>query len=153
MIILGVIALVAFPAFTDSMRKGRRAEAFAALNAVQLAQERWRANNATYTDQLTNGPSASPPGLGLKGETTSGFYTLGLSNHSGTGYTALASAVSGKSQANDRNCKVLGVRMNGGSIQYGSGDGSIDWSASTPTPALLGPMKAATPVLAQRVSR
>ena len=50
--IIGVIAAVAFPSYQASIRKSRRAEAIAALSSVQLAQERWRANNTTYTTSL-----------------------------------------------------------------------------------------------------
>lgn len=120
LVVLGVIVAVAFPTFTASVRKSRRAEAFAALSAVQLAQERWRANNASYSDQLTNGPSATPPGLGLPSQTPSNYYTLTLSDASATGFTALATAVSGTSQANDAGCAQLSVRIDRGNVFYGS---------------------------------
>ena len=58
-VIVGLLAAVAIPAFTDSVRKSRRAEAFSALSAVQLAQERWRGNNASYASELANTPASA----------------------------------------------------------------------------------------------
>jgi type IV pilus assembly protein PilE len=130
--IVAIISALAFPSFMDSFRKGRRSEAFAAINAVQLAQERWRANNPTYSDQLTNAANAVPPGLGQPGTTPSGYYTMQLSGVGAAGYTVLATAVSGTSQAGDTRCKVLGARMTGGNILRGSGQSTIDWAAANP---------------------
>ena len=128
--IVAILAAVAFPTFLDAFRKGRRAEAFAALNAVQLAQERWRANNPTYSNQLTNAATATPPGLGLPASSPSGYYGVALSNVTATAYTVQATAVNGTSQANDLRCKVLGARVAGGNIQRGSAQSSIDWSVT-----------------------
>lgn len=131
--IVSILAMVAFPTFMDGFRKGRRAEAFAALSAVQLAQERWRANSPTYADNLSNAPTATPPGLNLPATSTpSGYYAISLSGVGADGYTALATAVSSTSQAKDTRCKVLGARMAGGNILRGSGESSIDWAAANP---------------------
>lgn len=119
-IVVGVVASLAFPAFQGAMRKSRRAEAFAALSAVQLAQERWRANKLNYTDQLTNAANATPPGLGLAGSTPSGYYNISLGATSATGYTALATAAGGTSQASDGDCAKLSVRVDVGNLLYGS---------------------------------
>lgn len=129
--IVAILASMAYPAYQDSIRKGRRSEAFTALSAVQQAQERWRSNNASYAALLNTATSGSPPnGLGLSETTAQGLYTLSVSGLSSTGYTVTAVAVTGKSQASDGNCKALGVRMSGGNIAYGSGatSAAIDWA-------------------------
>ena len=46
LVVVGVLASIALPSFMDAIRKSRRSDAFAALSAVQQAQERWRGNNA-----------------------------------------------------------------------------------------------------------
>jgi type IV pilus assembly protein PilE len=127
-VVVGLLAAVALPSFMDSVRKSRRTDAFTALNAVQLAQERWRANRPQYAgnDELTRGVNATPPGLGLGTGTASGYYTLALSDASATGYAATATAVSGKSQANDGTCVRLRVRAAGGNIFYGSAPAGSD---------------------------
>jgi type IV pilus assembly protein PilE len=98
MAIVIVLAAVAVPSYTDSMRKGRRSDAMIALSALQLAQEKYRANNTTYgTLVQINGNATSP----------NGYYTLGVSNTSATGYTLTATAVTGSSQASDTACTTM----------------------------------------------
>lgn len=118
MIVVAVVALlaaVAFPSFMDSIRKGRRSEAFAALANVQQAQERWRSNNATYNSDLSG---AAPTGLGIAATTSSGYYSLSLADVTATGYVAVATAVAGSTQASDGTCAKLGVRMLTGNLRY-----------------------------------
>jgi len=131
-VIVAILAAIALPSFIDSVRKSRRSDAFAALGAVQQAQERWRANTALYaTDvQLTLATTAVPPGLGLSATSSSGYYTVVLSGTSATGYTATATA--GGSQAADTACALMGVRMAGGNLRRGSGAAAIDWTAADP---------------------
>jgi type IV pilus assembly protein PilE len=133
-VVLALLAAVALPSFLDSLRKSRRAEAFAALTAVQQAQERWRSNNAAYSSNLTAAPTASPPGLGLPATTTGGLYSVALSGTSATGYTVSAVAVAGKSQAADTACSTLAVRVTGAQITYagcnGCSLGTSDFAAT-----------------------
>lgn len=119
--VVGIIAAVAFPSYQGSIRKSRRSEGFAALSAVQQAQERWRGNNGSYANdgQLTLATTAVPPGLGLAAATPTGYYAIAIPDNSATGYTATATA-SG-SQAADTACAMISVRMNGGTLSYGSG--------------------------------
>jgi type IV pilus assembly protein PilE len=115
-IILGVLAAVALPSFLDSIRKGRRSEAFAAIAAVQQAQERWRSNNPQYTGSLSSLVISSPTRPG-------GYYTLTVSpvtGSEGVAYMVAAEAVSGTSQANDGNCAKLGARVERGNVTYAS---------------------------------
>jgi type IV pilus assembly protein PilE len=132
--IVAVLASIAYPAYQDSVRKGRRAEAFTALSTLQQAQERWRSNNASYTTELVNAAAAgtAPTGLGIASPTSSALYTIAVSDATATGYTATATAANGTSQASDGNCKVLGVQMSGGTLKYGSGASSIGWSDTNP---------------------
>jgi type IV pilus assembly protein PilE len=120
LLIVGIIAAFAIPAFNDSVRKSRRSEAVAAIVGVQQAQERWRGNNPAYTSSLTAAPTADPPGLGLAATTPGGYYTLSIPNGSvsATGYVVQAVAVAGTSQASDPQCKAMAARMAGGNITY-----------------------------------
>ena len=116
--VIGILAAVALPSYLDSVRKGRRSEAVAALAQVQQAQERWRANQATYTTTLSS--------LGLNATTPEGLYTLSIDAADATSYTASAAAVSGSSQAGDTHCSTMRMRMKGGNLQYGGGTGTAD---------------------------
>jgi len=134
--IVAILAAIALPSFLDSVRKSRRADAFTAITTVQQAQERWRGNKSEYaTDaQLIRGISADPPGLGLSRATSSGYYTLVLSGSNSTGYAVVATFVADKSQAQDGVCKILGARIAGGNLTYGSGAAAVDFDAAIPDP-------------------
>lgn len=119
--VVGILAALALPSFLDSMRKGRRSEAVAALTHVQQAQERWRANKATYADD-SKLSTAPPDGLGVNAVTASGYYQLALSNVDAAGYTITATAKSGSLQASDSACQKLVLRLAGGNIFYSSVD-------------------------------
>ena len=126
--IVAILAAVALPSFMDSVRKSRRSEAFAALSAVQHAQERWRGNKSIYaTDaELTPARDAVPPGLGITRNTSTLYYALFLSDTNASGYTVTATGQAG--QAQDGVCTVLAVRLQGGNISYGSGAAVPNWA-------------------------
>ena len=50
--IIAIVAAIAYPSYSDSVRKGRRADATGALLAIQLAQERYRGEHARYAPSL-----------------------------------------------------------------------------------------------------
>jgi len=129
--VVAVLAAIAVPAYQDSVRQARRADAVAALSAVQQAQERWRGNHAAYTPALTAAPTASPPGLGLAAQSPNGHYTIAIDAATATGYTVTATAVPGSSQAADAGCQRLRVRVDGGNIFHGAAgtSGAFDESA------------------------
>jgi len=120
--IIGLLAAVALPTFMESIRKGRRTDAIAAMSAIQQAQERWRANNPAYTTTWAN--------LAASSATPKGYYTLALSTPTAPddriGYDLVATAAN--SQANDTPCKKLAIELRRGNLRYGSGTSTIDWS-------------------------
>lgn len=123
-VIITVLAMLTYPTFTQQIRKSRRAEGFQALAALQQAQESWRSTNAAYAP---NSQLTSDPGLRLNSSRTpSGYYDIGISTASATGYVASASAVAGSSQAADANCTALWVRMENGNLSYGAGT-TVNW--------------------------
>jgi type IV pilus assembly protein PilE len=129
--VIGILAAMALPSFLDSVRKGRRAEAMAALTQVQQAQERWRANNGSYADNDKLTVAAADGGLGLSDTTSNGYYGVAISEATAIGYTLTATAKSGTSQASDGKCQKLVIRLAGGNIFYESVDaGSTDSTAN-----------------------
>ena len=46
--VLGIILAIAVPTFFEQLAKSRRAEAKTGLSDLQLRQEKWRSNHATY---------------------------------------------------------------------------------------------------------
>ena len=118
-VVIGLLAAVALPSFLDSVRKGRRSEAHAALAHLQQEQERWRANHSTYTATLAD----LKLNLDASAHTPGGYYAVNIDSADGSGYTATANAVSGSSQAGDAQCTTLRVRLAGGNLQYGGCSG------------------------------
>lgn len=110
-IVVTVLLAVALPSFLDSIRKGRRSEAFTALSSIQQAQERWRSNRAGYGSLVDLGIAAS--------STPSGYYALSVSGASATSYTIVADG-SGSSQSGDGACAILGMRVVAGTLSYAS---------------------------------
>lgn len=130
LVVLAVLVALAYPSYQAQIRKSRRAEAFTELTRIQQLQERHRSNFPAFASSLTDAVTATPPGLAQSTSVTpSGYYNLVLSDTSSTGYTLTANAVSGTSQFNDGDCAKLAVKMNGGTLQYGSG-ATIDWTDS-----------------------
>jgi type IV pilus assembly protein PilE len=110
--VVAILAAVALPSFLDSIRKGRRSEAFAAISALQQAQERWRSNKATYGDN-TELSVTSPT-------RPSGYYTIGITGNTATGYVVTATAASGTTQVNDGACAQLSLKVDSGNLSYAS---------------------------------
>lgn len=90
MVILSILATIAFNAYHGQVRKGRRVEAIQTLTAMQLAQEKYRMTNTSY-GALNDVWSATA--------TENGLYNLQISGVTATGYTL--TAVAQGDQAND----------------------------------------------------
>ena len=112
--VISLLALVGYPIFIDQVRKSRRADAIAALNRIGQAQERWRANNPTYSNSLAAGALNVPnPG--------SGYYTLSVATDVATAsrrYVATATAAG--AQTADTRCTSLVMTMDAGNLSYTS---------------------------------
>ena len=62
--VVGVLAAIAYPAYTDSVLKGRRAQARAALTELLQQQERYMTQNNCYlgfSNNSSGAASASAP--------------------------------------------------------------------------------------------
>lgn len=114
MAMAALLAGAAVPALQGALLKGRRPDAFNALTAVQLAQERWRAEHANYTSALSE--------LGLPDTVHGGRYTLRVTAADADGFTVEASA--NGAQQRDTDCAVLRVVVTGGAIRHEAVDGT-----------------------------
>lgn len=113
--VVGILAAIAYPSYIDYVRASRRAEAINQLSAIALAQEKWRANNATYNSAVTG-----PGSLGWASATTDGgYYVLAITAGSATatGFIATATAQTVGGQNNDTaggvSCTTLTLNQNG----------------------------------------
>ena len=109
--IIGILGAIAFPSYMGSVRKGRRVDASDAAANVLQAQERWRANNTTYTTTLSNLKITSA-------STANGYYTMALTANGAvplrTDYVLTFTAVAGKGQEKDTGCTSLVATVSGG---------------------------------------
>jgi type IV pilus assembly protein PilE len=58
--IIGIMASIAYPAYTDSVLKGRRAEARTALTELLQQQERYATQRNTYLSFTNSGGTTNP---------------------------------------------------------------------------------------------
>jgi type IV pilus assembly protein PilE len=69
LIIIGALAALAIPAYTTTVEKSRKQEAFQALSALRESQLRYRMGNATYSATYTaldfnpTDVASDPPGM------------------------------------------------------------------------------------------
>lgn len=97
--VLAILAAVAWPGYTELIRKGRRMDAVTSLYRVQMEQERYRAANHRYAERLTE--------LGWAGDeadSREGYYRIRLEPVADPrlGFRALAVPGAGTDQARDR---------------------------------------------------
>lgn len=114
--IVGILAIIAIPAYTEQVAKSRRAEAMRGLGDLQLRQERWRSNHTTYG---TYADLLSP---------TVDNYTLTVTTPTVTGY--VITATRSASQAGDR-CGNFVMTVASGvatkSLSGGSNSSNCNW--------------------------
>ncbi len=105
--IVGILMGLAFPSFQSYIKKSHRSDGVSTLIAIQAAEEQYRVGNTSYGDlnAVWGGTTTSP----------AGYYTLGISNTSATGYTLTATATG--SQIGDSedgsSCNTLSFTING----------------------------------------
>jgi len=121
--IVGVIAAIAYPAYDDSVRKGRRAQAKADL--VELAQraERFHTLNNTYAGfwaSVPQGDKRSP-------RTGDAYYLLERSSGDTDANAFTLSATPTGTQTADSGCGILSINQAGVRTRSGSTELSRCW--------------------------
>ena len=98
LVVLAILATIAFPSFQAHVVRSRRAEALEHLLSAQLKLEEYRVTNASYATTMA-----------AIGGTSTDYYDYTLTV-SGATYTLIATATTGKSQVNDTGCTSLKLR-------------------------------------------
>lgn len=113
-VVVGILASIAYPAFTSTIQRSRRADAIAALSALTQAQERYRSNHATYANSLDT--------LSVNVEKVYKYYDVTFAGigESGfkSGYVLTATPKRGSSQASDNDCATLSIKLDGSIFRY-----------------------------------
>ncbi|WP_425411699.1 type IV pilin protein [Marinobacterium litorale] len=85
-VVIGILAAIAYPSYTDYVRKSRRADGMNTLMALQLAQEKMRANCKYYAYALAGADVCNSAGT-VDAHTTTvdfdsaspeGYYTIAI---------------------------------------------------------------------------
>lgn len=122
-VIIGVLAAIALPAYTDYVTRARRADAKDAMLSVQLAQEKWRANNSAYTNAMTN--------FGYAGDaaqaSADGHYQVTVTGASATAYTITA-VPQGAQATKDGECANFVTNESNSETISGSGTAANCWN-------------------------
>lgn len=110
-VILGILASIAFPSYRTYLIRAQRAEAKTALLQLQAAQEKFYLNGNSYTDAVTDDP---PAGLGLPGISESGKYDITVElGDDGQSYTVTAAPTADGGQEDDSFCGSLSLTDTG----------------------------------------
>jgi type IV pilus assembly protein PilE len=108
--IAGVLSSVAYPSLEGQVMRARRTDALVALMQAQLAQERFRANHASYGSLAETGVRPTSP---------AGHYRIEVASSGAVGFELLASAVA--RQARDARCRHLRLALVDATLIYASG--------------------------------
>jgi len=100
-LIVGILAAVAVPTYSNYMIRARRADAKTALEQIRGAQEMWRAERGSYAIDDGNGTAVTKlrMTMGASNPTISTYYSWDFTVKTATSFTARATAVG--SQATD----------------------------------------------------
>ena len=119
--IIGVLSAIAYPSYQSYMKKSARADAKVGLSKLADKQERFYLQNNTYTTVFTSA------GLNTSSVSEEGYYDFTISSDDlVSGFVLTATAVAGKSQANDTGCTVMTLSSTGVKTPNGVPDGTKD---------------------------
>jgi prepilin-type N-terminal cleavage/methylation domain len=114
--VIGILAAIAWPNYTSYLIKSRRAAAQSDMLQIQLALEKWRANNNSYLsvlDHSDDSTNLTPADLADNLSTANTYYNYALQKDSTGGspdashYYIKATAQAG--QAGDTACNPLNL--------------------------------------------
>ena len=100
--VIGILAAIAYPNYTEYVTRSKRSDAKAALLQAQLAEEKWRANHITYATLSEIGVSSTSP---------NSYYTIAISGTpNATTYKFTATP---RSPFSDATCGTFAVNQDG----------------------------------------
>jgi type IV pilus assembly protein PilE len=117
-VIVAILAAIAFPSYQRYVLRGHRVEAQAVLSEAAARQERYYSQNNAY--------ASTAAALNMTSNVTAlQYYSLAISNVTATTYTLTATAKG--SQAKDGQCLSLSLDQAGTRSNTGTGTGTACW--------------------------
>jgi type IV pilus assembly protein PilE len=111
-VVVGILASIAYPAYTDYVRRGKIAEATSELGVWRAKMEQYFLDNRTYVDGGGNCGVAAPSGAAVK------YFTFTCPGPTATAYTLQAAGVAAQgmsgftytiNQQNAKSSTITGV--------------------------------------------
>lgn len=102
--IIGILAAIAYPSYTEYVTRAKRSDAKAALLQVQIAQEKYRANHTTY-GTLAN--------IGITSPSPDGYYTIAIPTDTSPTATTYKVTAAPLSPFADDTCGTFAVNQDG----------------------------------------
>jgi type IV pilus assembly protein PilE len=113
--IIGILAAIAYPAYTEAINKSRRSDGQTALLELQNKMEKFRGSCAFYPQTIGSadscGASAAASTIKASSTTTQDYYTLSIVASSATGNAYTLRATPKGAQAND-SCTQMDIVVN-----------------------------------------
>ncbi|PKG64805.1 MULTISPECIES: type IV pilin protein [Pseudoalteromonas] len=117
--IVGILASIALPNYTEYVKRASRAEAAAALLDAANKEEQYFVDNREYTETFTD--------LGLQSKTENGHFELSIKVVDSNTFTITAKPIAGAVKG-DNDCKELTITDTGLKGAKGSkGDSDVDY--------------------------
>jgi len=113
--IIGILAAVGYPAYTNAVKKGNRADAIDSLLSLASRMEEYYINNDTYAGATVNAAGTGTVG---SNKTSDNLYTLSI-----TSATAYAYSLTATPNTTDAECGNLTLNSLG---QKGTSSGTVD---------------------------
>lgn len=115
-VIIGILAAIAFPSYREYVLRGHRSEGVALLSEAAARQERYYAQNNTYADSVAK--------LSMDADSDNDYYRLSVVAADANSYTLLATAIN--SQVDDLKCGNLGLNEQGVKTETGTAADAAD---------------------------
>jgi type IV pilus assembly protein PilE len=114
--VMGILTLVAYPSYQNSVRKTRRADGVAAALAIQAAQEKFRGSCQFYAQSLGSsnicGTTAALSTVEADTVSNEGYYNLSIVTSSATGNAYTINIDPTGTQADDTDCDPMRFTVN-----------------------------------------
>lgn len=114
--IAGLLAMVAYPSYQNSVLRTRRADGIAGALAVQVAEEKFRASCPYYAQTLgstnTCGANAGASTVVASSTSPEGYYNISIATGTASGNSYKISADPTGIQADDTDCDPMTITFN-----------------------------------------
>lgn len=124
-VIIGILAGIAYPSYIKYMRQTRRSDAGIALTEIAARQEKFFAQCATYTTTLVGGTIPACTGLNYIAISPGGHYALSIASDTSNGSCAAAGVATlincgYTATANPNGAGLSNLQVNNGSLRIDS---------------------------------